>query len=264
MERVQTHILLDRRKIMRSPYWFAIGLLTSSVLMFAQAPNDAPDTVAGISVNYDEARIGDFVLPDALILNDGQVVRDAKTWWKKRPPEIVAMFESQQYGRAPERPGNESFDVFDTGTPALNGKAIRKQVRIYLSKDKTGPRIQLLIYLPASSRKPVPMLLSINFGAVQDAVDDPGIKPETVWDPKTNTRITPQQGRHFGRLNVEPFLDAGIGVATFYYGDIDPDSPDGFAHGIRAHYLNPGQKERAADEWGSVAAWAWGMSRVED
>ena len=25
----------------------------------------------------------------------------------------------------------------------------------------------------------------------------------------------------------QPFLDAGIGVATFYYGDVDPDYPDG-------------------------------------
>ena len=249
---------------MRSKNWFAVCMLTCSVLIFGQSPQDAPDTVAGIAVNYDEARVGDFVLPDALVLNDGQAVRDAKTWWKKRRPEIVAMIESQQYGRAPGRPADESFDVFDSGTPALNGKAIRKQVRIYLSKDKSGPSIQLLIYMPASSRKPAPMLLSINFGAVQDAVDDPGIKPETVWDPKTNTRITPQQGRHFGRLDAEPFLAAGIGVATFYYGDVDPDYPDGFANGIRAHYLKPGQKERAADDWGSIAAWAWGMSRVQD
>jgi len=59
-------------------------------------------------------------------------------------------------------------------------------------------------------------------------------------------------------------LDAGFGVATFYYGDVDPDYPSGFTNGIRAHYLKPGQTERAPDDWGSIAAWAWGMSRVED
>jgi hypothetical protein len=239
-------------------------MLICSVMIFAQARQDAPDAVAGIPVNYDEAKVGKYVLPDPLILNDGKPVRDAKTWWTKRRPEIVAMFETQQYGRAPARPADESFDVFDPGTRALNGTAIRKQVRIYLTKDKSGPSIQLLIYLPAGIRTRVPMLLSINFGAVQDAVDDPGIKPETVWDPKTNTRVMPKEGRHFGRIDVEPFLAAGIGVATFYYGDVDPDYPEGFAHGIRAQYLKPGRKERAGDEWGSIAAWAWGMSRVED
>jgi hypothetical protein len=227
-------------------------------------PKASPDVVAGIPVNYDEAKVGTYTLPDPLKLNNGETVRDAKTWYSKRRPEIVAMFESQQYGRAPGRPAGESFEVVEKGTPALGGKAIRRMVTIYLTKDKTGPSIDLLIYLPAAATKPVPMFFSINFGAVQNAVDDPGIKPETVWDAKTNTRIAPPAGRGFGRLDVEPLLEAGFGVATYYYGDIDPDYLNGFSNGIRARYLKPGQAERAADDWGSIAAWAWGMSRVED
>ena len=112
--------------------------------------------------------------------------------------------------------------------------------------------------------KPVPMLLSINFGAVSNAVDDPGVKPGEIWDPETNTRIPAVKGRGFGRLDVEPLLAAGFGVATFYYGDIEPDYPDGFSNGIRARYLKPGQTQPAPDEWGAIAAWAWGMSRVQD
>jgi len=248
-------------------------LILSALALHAQAPptpaqasgpKPPPDVVAGIPVNYDEAKVGTYTLPDPLKLNDGKPVRDAKTWYAKRRPEIVEMFETQQYGRAPGRPADESFEVFDKGTPALNGKAIRKQVTIYLSKDKTWPKIDLLIYLPAAAKKPVPMFLSINFGAVSNAVDDPGIKPSEVWDPKTNTKIPAQKGRGFGRMNVEPLLDAGIGIATFYYGDVDPDYLNGFSNGIRARYLKPGQTQRAADDWGSIAAWAWGMSRVED
>ena len=249
---------------MRSRHWCTLCLLIGAGTAFAQARNDAPDTVAGIAVNYDEAKVGTYRLTDPLTLNSGRPVHDARTWWAKRRPEIVSMFETEQYGRAPGRPAEESFDLFDAGTSALNGKAIRKQVRIRLSKDKTVPSIQLLIYLPAARKSPAAMLLSINFGAVQNAVDDPGIKAEMVWDPKTNMRVTPKEGRRFGHLEVEALLDAGIGVATFYYGDVDPDYPQGFTNGIRAHYLKPGQTERAADDWGSIAAWAWGMSRVED
>ncbi len=229
-------------------------------------PRPGPAVVAGIPVNYDELKVGAYTLPDPLRLENGKQVKDAKTWWTKRRPEIVSLFETQQYGKAPGRPPAESFDVFDKGTPALNGKAIRKQVMIYLTANHSGPAIQLLVYLPAAATKPVPMFLSINFGAVQNAVDDPGIKPETVWDPKTNTRIAPPPGRGFGRLNVGPLLDAGIGVATFYYGDVDPDYLNGFPNGIRAVYAKPGTTEatRAPDDWGSIAAWAWGMSRVQD
>ena len=91
----------------------------------------APSVVAGIPVNYDEAKVGTYTLPNPLKLNDGRPVRDAKTWREKRRPEIVKLFETQQFGVAPGRPADESFEVFDKGTPALNGKAIRKQVRIY-------------------------------------------------------------------------------------------------------------------------------------
>ena len=44
-----------------------------------------------------------------------------------------------------------SFEVFDTDRKALGGKAIRKQVRIYFSADKSGPKKDVLIYIPANA-----------------------------------------------------------------------------------------------------------------
>jgi hypothetical protein len=258
-------------------------LVMAALRVDAQAPATAPvaaktpaSVVAGIPVNYDEAKVGTYTLPDPLTPANGKPVRDAKTWTTKRRPEIVKLFATEQYGVAPGRPEGESFDVYDKGTPALGGKAIRKQVRIYMAKgkdglpDKSWPSIDVVEYLPASAKGPAPMLLSINFNAVQLAVDDAGIVPQMVWDEKTNTRMMPAAptvGRTFGRIPVEKFVDAGFGVATFYYGDVDPDDATGFAEGIRARYMKAGQTgeaDRAGDAWGSIAAWAWGMSRVED
>src|SRR5580692_2731736 len=186
-----------------------------------RAPQPPPSVVAGIPVNYDEAKVGEYTLIDPLTLNNGKHVKDAKTWWTKRRPEIEAIFETQQYGRDPGRPAEESFEVTDKGTPALDGKAIRKQVTISFSNDESWPKIHLLIYLPANARKPVPMFFTINFGAVQNAVDDVGITPDEVWDPKTNTKVPAPKGRGFGHINAETLLDAGFGVATFYYGDVE-------------------------------------------
>jgi hypothetical protein len=243
-------------------------LMVGVVVLHAQAPPvtppASPEAIAGIPVNYDEAKVGSYTLPDALTLSNGQPVRDAKTWWKTRRPQIVALFETQQYGRAPARPAEETFDVTESGASALGGKAIRKQVTISFSKDPAWPKIHLVVYLPAAAKRPVPLLLSIGFGAVSSYVDDPGLSVGEVWDPKTNTKISAAKARSFGHLDVVPLLDAGIGVAAFYYGDLDPDYPEGFSNGIRARYLQPGQTERAADDWGSIAAWAWGMSRAED
>src|SRR5271155_669802 len=75
------------------------------------APRPPPDVVAGIPVNYDEAKTGTYSLPDALKLNNGKAVRNARTWYARRRPQIVEMFETQQYGRAPGRPADESFDL---------------------------------------------------------------------------------------------------------------------------------------------------------
>jgi len=229
----------------------------------AQTAKAPAAVVAGIPANYDEALAGTYTLPDPLTLANGKPVRDAKTWYEKRRPEIVRLFEEGQYGRSPGRPTGMSFDVFDKGTPALDGRAVRKQVTVHFSEDKSGPKMDLLLYLPANARKPSPLLLNLSFAANSSTVDDPGIKPGEIWG-RDKKKVPASSGRSFGKLNVAPFLAAGFGVATVYYGDIDPDFEGGVPYGVRALYLKPGQTEPAADEWGSIGAWAWGLSRAMD
>ena len=142
---------------------------------------DSPDTTReGITINYTEAHVGEYTLPDPLKKADGQMVTDARTWFGQRRPEILRLFEENQYGRTPGRPEDMSFDLFDPGTPAFDGKALRKQVTIYFSRDKAGPKMDLLIYLPANADKPVPLLLNIGLTANSSMVDDPGVKKGEV------------------------------------------------------------------------------------
>ncbi len=227
------------------------------------AAHPPPRVVAGFPVNYDESKVGTYTLADPLRLDNGKEVRNAKTWRTQRRPQILKLFETQQFGIAPGRPAEEHFDVVEQGK-AFGGKAIRQQVTISFSKDPSWPKIHLLIYLPAAAKRRAPLFFTIGFGPNQCAADDPGILPEEVWNPRTKTKVMPPKGRCFGHLPVEKFLDAGFGVATFYYGDIDPDFAGGFKDGIRAHYLEPGETRRGPTAWGTIAAWAWGMSRAED
>jgi hypothetical protein len=83
-------------------YLWLIAL--SWTILNAQQKAAPPSVVAGIPVNYDEAKVGTYTLPDPLVLADGKPVRDAKTWADKRRPEIVRLFEENQYGRSPGRP----------------------------------------------------------------------------------------------------------------------------------------------------------------
>jgi len=239
-----------------------------AVILFccaAQAQTERPpaSVVAGIPVNYDEAKVGSYTLPDPLMLANGKPVRDAKTWNEKRRPEIMRLFEENEYGRSPGRPAGMSFDVFDKGTPAFDGKAIRRQVTIYFSADKAGPKMDLLVYLPAGTSGPAPLLLNLSFSANSSTVNDPGVKAGEVWG-RDKKKVPASQGMAFGRIDVPRLLDAGFGFATVYYGDIDPDFLGGVPNGVRALYLKPGQTEPAPDEWGSIAAWAWGLSRAMD
>src|SRR5579863_8900182 len=238
-------------------WWIALCLCAAANAQQDKAP---PSEVAGIPVNYDEAKVGSYTLPDPLTLANGQPVRDAKTWTEKRRPEIVRLFEENEYGRSPGRPGSLSFDVFERAAPALQGKAIRRQVSIRFAGDK---RADFLLYLPANSLKPAPLLLNISFSANSATVDDPGVKEGEVWGPDKK-RIPVSQARRFGKIDVARLLDAGFGFGTIYYGDIDPDFAGGIQYGVRAPFLKPGQSEPAPDEWGTIGAWAWGLSRVMD
>ena len=143
---------------MRTPFCFAILAICFALEAQTQNPPPAPASLprvtAGIPVNYDEALVGTYQLPDPLKMANGKPVRGARIWTEKRRPEIVRLFEENQYGRSPGRPADMTFDVFDTGTPAMDGKAIRKQVTIYFSKNKNGPKEDLVVYVPAAAAKP--------------------------------------------------------------------------------------------------------------
>src|SRR5260370_15122710 len=60
---------------------------------------------------------------------------------------------------------------------------------------------------------------------------------------------------------LEQTIDRGYALACFYCGDIDPDRND-FSDGVHPFYLPPGQTERGPHDWGTIAAWAWGMHRA--
>jgi len=237
--------------------------ITLSCLLNAAAQqNNPPTVVAGIPVNYDESKVGNYTVPDLFVLQGGGRVTDGKTWLKKRRPDIVKLFEENQFGKMPPRPRDLSFEVFDKGTPVFNAKAIRKQVTVYFTKDHSDHKMDLLIYLPANVKK-APLLLNISFAAPNQIVDDPGVRVGEIWG-RDNKRAKADKPTPFGKMNVEQFIDAGFGFATVYYGDIEPDFKDGIKFGIRSLYLKPGQTTVANDEWGAISAWAWGLSRAMD
>jgi len=236
-------------------------LVCTWFISVAYGQKPPPDVVAGIPVNYDEAKVGTYTLPDPLTLSNGKKVTDAKTWMNKRRPEIVKMFEEYQFGKAPGKPVGLKFNVFDKGTAVFSDSAVRKQVTVYFTKDTSDHKMDLLIYLPAHANKPVPMLLNISFVPNSLSVNDHGIKQGLMWS--RDGKKVPATTSPFRKFDVGKFIANGIGVAFVYYGDIEPDFKTGLPYGIRSQYLKNNQQP-AKDEWGAIAAWAWGLSRAMD
>jgi hypothetical protein len=221
--------------------------------------------------NYDESKVPTFTLPDPLVLTNGDKVVDAKTWQETRRPEILKLFEEQVYGRSPRPRDDMSFEVVSVDKQALGGKAVRKEVTVYFSSDKAGPQMSILIYLPAVAKGPQPTFVGYNFYGNHTIHTDPGITLSKSWMRKNedkgvvdNRATEASRGTSSSRWAVDMILDRGYGLATIYYGDVDPDFDDDFQNGVHPLFNKPEQKKPAADEWGSIAAWAWGLSRAMD
>ncbi|MGC9347117.1 MAG: acetylxylan esterase [Anaerolineae bacterium] len=216
----------------------------------------------------DESQVPDYALPDPLAFEDGAPVGNAETWLSQRRPEVLSLFEYHVYGRAHARPETTFFETTAVADDALNGKAIRKEVTVRFSEKADSPRLNLLLYLPSEAHQPVPLFLGLNFHGNHTIHSDPGITVATGWarnNPalgvENHQAAEAKRGAASGRWPVERILQRGYGLATIYCGDIDPDYHDSFENGV--HALFP-RDDSAGDAWGTIAAWAWGLSRGMD
>jgi hypothetical protein len=221
-------------------------LLLISTIAWAQ-PADA---------NYEEAKAGSYTLPDPLVLSNGRRVTDIKTWEQDRRPEILRLFETQMFGRMPGKLKTTTFELKSIDKQALGGIAVRKEVTVLFNGKSDGPRMEMLLYLPANARGRVPVFLGLNFGGNQIVHADPGITVTKSW---VRSGTPASRGSSTDAWQVEKILARGYGLATIYYGDIDPDFDDGFQNGVHALFSRPGP-----EEWGSIGAWAWRLSRALD
>ena len=217
-----------------------------------------------LNKNYDEARVPRYTLPQALTMADGTPVGTPEEWYAKRRPELLELFETQMYGRAPERPAAEHFEVVSVDDGALAGTAVRKEIRIYFT-DGQEHYMTLLLYIPKQVQGPVPVFLGANFFGNATVDPDPGISyPDEAQIRRYALYTQHPRGEKSGRWPVGMILSRGYALATFHKSDLAPDYDSAFSRGVFPLFYKEGQQYPAPDEWGNISAWAWGYSRALD
>ncbi len=217
----------------------------------------------------EESRVPKYTLPELLQCRDGSAVKTVDQWETKRRPEIKNLFEEYVYGKAPGKPDDMSFKLTSLDEKALEGRAIRKEITLNLLGKEEGPFMDILVYLPPQANKPVPIFFVLNFGGNHSISHDQGISlcrsfiPQRFGGDKNNRATEASRGFRKEKWQIEKVLKRGYGLATVYCGDIDPDKVD-FSDGIQSHYYKLGQSKPDINEWGNIAAWAWGLSRGMD
>jgi hypothetical protein len=112
----------------------------------------------------------------------------------------------------------------------------------------------------------------MNFEGNHTIHADPGIALAKQWKRPAsggtvagNRASAESRGQQASRWQVEKILQRGYAVATIYYGDVEPDFPDGWKLGVRGALSKDGTNTVfAPDDWGAIGAWAWGLSRALD
>lgn len=246
------------------------ALLMCSTLLIGEDFAEAQQRTA----NYDEAKIATYTLPPLLQGADGSSIQTAEEWQQKRRPEVVALFEKHVFGKTPASSdwGKVEFKVTKIKKDALGGLATRKFIHVSLPDHPSWQGMEIMLYTPNGLGHRAPCLVGPSFGGNHAVSTEPDVPLSTRWmRPSKDKQIVDyrateaSRGNESSRWPLEMILREGFAIATYYYGDVEPDHADGWKEGLRAALSaqSTNTKWRNGD-WGAIGAWAWGLSRIAD
>jgi hypothetical protein len=251
-------------------------------LKIASIPPGAPGS--SNPETYNEATANPYPqLPDPLTMKNGKKVTSKEMWVKQRRPEILEDFEREVYGRTPKITPKVNWEVVST-TNGMNGDVpiITKQIVGHVD-NSSYPAIvvamQMTLVTPANATKPVPVMMQFGgtpggvrggVAAGQGARGNPAVGQPQTQQPTAsapNAQAVPAAPLGGARGPRGPdwrqqVLAKGWGYANIVPNSIQADNGAGLTQGIIG-LVNKGQP-RKLDDWGALAAWAWGASRALD
>jgi len=240
------------------------------------------------AVNTDEALVPEYTLPSPLVNADGSRVTSASEWMNFRRPEVLELYERGMYGEILPRPDRMTFEVLSEKDGALDGSALRREVRITCAvNDGRSFSFDLLLYVPKNAQGPVPAFLGLNFKGNHGCTCEPDVMmtPVAFDDGKfssaeearafygaenmLNVRdprfYAPEsRGIQAGRWCFEEVVRRGYAAATVCYEDIFPDNVNGWEYSCLSLFGDFRGYRGSHEKYTAIGAWAWGLSRALD
>jgi hypothetical protein len=206
-------------------------------------------------------------MPDPLTMLNGEPVGSATQWYKKRRPELAALFQHYMYGAIPPAPAHPRMTLVGQYGDFLEGKATLKLIAIETGPGD-APRIDLVLVVPNQRATPAPVFLTMNFCGNQALTTDPRLPLAHSWvgDGCGGTGhevLEAWRGAQATNWPLAEIVRRGYALASFYSGDVDPDRRDA-SDGVYRWLAGGDPKRNQPADRGTIAAWAWGFHRCVD
>lgn len=217
---------------------------------------------------------GNYTLPS--LWNPTTAMHSALEWQTTRRTEVLEMFASNVYGHTPDGGGVVAVKVLSHKESALDGLATRTEFTVTLGGPLGTRDVSLLLYLPtdASSQKPVPAFLGLNFKGNHATTLEADVRVSTgenfgkglEYDAEEAGEVPAKRGAEERRWPYRVALARGYAVATLHYEEIETDIPGAAAVGVRGLFDSESTlvERHDPEAWGAIGAWAWGLSRAFD
>jgi len=178
-------------------------------------------------------------------------------WEGHRRQEILQQFEQHVYGKAPHK-GFE-VTVLNTDWQWVGPYAAkRKTIQAHLAGPMGSLEFKVTLWLPEKSLGPCPVFLGMHLfdsGSLQPVLGQP-------W--KGSSSKGPELASQNPSWLWQQLFARGFGAATVDADEMDPDQHDGFKNGVHGLFHDATRQPHGDRDWGTLAAWAWGLSRALD
>lgn len=212
--------------------------------------------------NYDESKVVKYELTNPLLIN-GKSIKNSKDW-EANKAFWIEKFANNVYGKTPKERVEIKSKVLESKL-VFEGKALREIIEISFPQYPSVQKIEMLVYKPSKRIEKYNLVMGLNFRGNHSITDESDVPINQHWASngdfsEKHKFIEKGRGSEKHRWPIQLAMENDAILATAYYGDIEPDYPEGWKSGIRSVLGDMDSLEN----WGAVGAWAWGMSQMLD